>query len=275
LVAADGRAGADPARAARHRRLAARDEHPDVFVLSPAGTSLRREEEVSQLVVEASRTPVEGSRKVLVVDRFHAATPAAAAALLKPVEEPPGSVVWVLLAEQVLPEHVTIASRCARVDFGPVPDAEIARVLASEGLAAADRAPLVAAAAAGIEVLTYSIIYELLDEMEQMLVGRLAPTREETLVGVAQVRAIFRVPRLGAVAGCYVTEGRIAREARARVVRDGSVVYDGRVASLRRFKEDVSEVVAGYECGVGLERFRDVKEGDVIETYRIDEIAAT
>ncbi len=132
-----------------------------------------------------------------------------------------------------------------------------------------------AAAAAGIEVLTYSIIYELLDEMEQMLVGRLAPTREETLVGVAQVRAIFRVPRLGAVAGCYVTEGRIAREARARVVRDGSVVYDGRVASLRRFKEDVSEVVAGYECGVGLERFRDVKEGDVIETYRIDEIAAT
>ena len=132
-----------------------------------------------------------------------------------------------------------------------------------------------AAAAAGIEVLTYSIIYELLDDMEQMLVGRLAPTREETLVGVAQVRAIFRVPRLGAVAGCYVTEGNIARDARARLVRGGSVVYDGRVASLRRFKEDVREVVAGYECGVGLERFRDVKEGDVIETYRIDEIAAT
>ena len=132
-----------------------------------------------------------------------------------------------------------------------------------------------AAAAAGIEVLTYSIIYELLDEMEQMLVGRLAPTREETLVGVAEVRAIFRVPRLGAVAGCYVTEGNIVRDARARVVRGGSVVYDGRVASLRRFKEDVREVVAGYECGVGLERFRDVKEGDVIETYRIDEIAAT
>lgn len=132
-----------------------------------------------------------------------------------------------------------------------------------------------AAAASGIEVLTYSIIYELLDDMEQMLVGRLAPTREETLVGVAQVRAIFRVPRLGAVAGCYVTEGNIARDARARVVRGGSVVYDGRVASLRRFKEDVREVVAGYECGLGLERFRDVKEGDVIETYRIDEIAAT
>ena len=149
MVAAGGPAGSDPVREARHRRLAAREEHPDVFVLSPAGPSLRREEEVSQLIVEASRTPVESSRKVLVVDRFHAATPAAAAALLKPVEEPAGPVVWVLLAEQVLPEHVTIASRCARVDFGPVPDDEIAAVLASEGLVPADRAVLVAGAAAG------------------------------------------------------------------------------------------------------------------------------
>ena len=149
IVAADERAGAEPPRAGRHRRLAAREEHPDVFVLSPAGNSLRREEEVSQLIVEASRTPVEGARKVLVVDRFHTATAAAAAALLKPVEEPATSVVWVLLTEQVLPEHVTIASRCARVDFGPVPDDDVAAVLVSEGLADADRAALVAAAAAG------------------------------------------------------------------------------------------------------------------------------
>ena len=132
-----------------------------------------------------------------------------------------------------------------------------------------------AAAAVGVEVLTYSIIYELLDDIEQLLVGRLAPTIEETLVGVAEVRAIFRVPRLGAVAGCYVTEGRIMRDTKARVVRNGSVVYDGQLASLRRFQDDVREVVAGYECGIGLERFRDVKEGDVIETYRVDEIAAT
>ena len=149
IVAADRRAGSDPDRARRHRRLAGREEHPDIFVLSPAGNSLRLAEEVSQLIVEASRTPVEGSRKVLVVDRFHTATPAAAAALLKPVEEPAAPVVWVLLCEQVLPEHVTIASRCARVDFGPVPDDEVAAVLVSEGLASPDRAPLVAAAAAG------------------------------------------------------------------------------------------------------------------------------
>ena len=149
IVAADERAGDEPVRAQRHRRLAAREEHSDVFVLSPAGNSLRREEEVSQLIVEASRTPVEGTRKVLVVDRFHTATPAAAAALLKPVEEPVTSVVWVLLAEQVLPEHVTIASRCSQVDFVPVPDDEVAAVLVAEGLATADQAALVAAAAAG------------------------------------------------------------------------------------------------------------------------------
>jgi len=149
MVAADGHPGADPRRDGRHRRLASREEHPDIFVLSPTGASLRRAEEVSQLIVEASRTPVEGSRKVLVVDRFHTATPAAAAALLKPVEEPDSSVVWVLLAEQVLPEHVTIASRCFRVDFGPVPDDVIAAVLVSEGLVASDRADLVAAVAAG------------------------------------------------------------------------------------------------------------------------------
>ena len=149
LVAAGEQPGSDPLRDGRHRRLAGREEHPDIFVLSPAGTSLRRDAEVSQLIVEASRTPVEGARKVLVVDRFHTATPAAAAALLKPVEEPAGPVVWILTAEQVLPEHVTIASRCVRVDFVPVPDAEVAAVLVSEGLAGPDRAPLVAAAAAG------------------------------------------------------------------------------------------------------------------------------
>ena len=131
-----------------------------------------------------------------------------------------------------------------------------------------------AASASGVEVMTYSIIYELLDEIEMLLVGRLAPTQEERVLGTAEVRAIFTVPRLGAVAGCYVTEGVIPREARARLVRNGVVVYDGKVISLRRFKDDVGEVSAGYECGIGLERFRDIKEGDVIETYRIDEVAA-
>ena len=126
----------------------------------------------------------------------------------------------------------------------------------------------------GVEVRTYSVIYELLDEIEQMLVGRLAPVREERVLGAAEVRAVFRVPSLGSVAGCYVAEGSIPRDARARLLRSGIVVYEGRVASLRRYKEDVEEVAAGYECGVGLDRFRDIEIGDVIETYRIDEVAA-
>ena len=149
LAAADLRAARDAQRARRHRRLAAREEHPDMFVLDPSGNQLRRGAEVAALVAEASRVPVEGRRKVLVVNRFHTAHPAAAASLLKPVEEPSESTVWVLLTEQVLPEHVTIASRCLRVDFTAVADADVAAVLADEGLAAGQEASLAAAAAGG------------------------------------------------------------------------------------------------------------------------------
>jgi len=130
-----------------------------------------------------------------------------------------------------------------------------------------------AAEAAGVEVRTYRIIYELLDEIEQMLVGQLAPEEVEDLLGVAEVRATFRAPRLGFIAGCYVTEGEITRGAKIRLVRDGVVVYDGRVASLRRFKDDTRSVSAGFECGVGLENFRDIKEGDVLESYELREVA--
>jgi translation initiation factor IF-2 len=124
-----------------------------------------------------------------------------------------------------------------------------------------------------VEVRTYRIIYELLDEIEQMLVGQLAPEEVEDLLGVAEVRATFRAPRLGTIAGSYVTEGEISRGARVRLVRDGVVVYDGRIASLRRFKDDARSVAAGFECGIGLENFRDIKEGDVLESYQLREVA--
>ena len=130
-----------------------------------------------------------------------------------------------------------------------------------------------AAESAGVEVRTYRIIYELLDEIEQMLVGQLAPEEVEDLLGVAEVRATFRAPRLGTIAGSYVTEGEITRGAKIRLVRDGVVVYDGRVASLRRFKDDTRSVSAGFECGIGLENFRDIKEGDVLESYELREVA--
>jgi translation initiation factor IF-2 len=127
----------------------------------------------------------------------------------------------------------------------------------------------------GIEIRTYGIIYELLDELEAMLVGRLSPDQEEMVLGSAEVRALFKVPRAGTIAGCYVTEGVVQRGARARLLRAGVVVYEGRVDSLRRFKEDVREVASGFECGIGLENFNDVKEGDVIEVYEIREVART
>ncbi len=126
----------------------------------------------------------------------------------------------------------------------------------------------------GVEIRTYSVIYELLDEVEQMLVGKLAPERQEEILGTAEVRAIFRVPRAMA-AGCLVTEGKILQGARVRLYRNEVVVYTGSVASLRRFKQDVEEVPFGLECGIVLERFSDVKEGDLIEAYTVREIVPT
>ncbi len=138
-----------------------------------------------------------------------------------------------------------------------------------------DASARAAAKKAGIEIRTFAIIYELLDDIESLMVGELSPDEVETFLGVAQVRETFRSPRFGLIAGCYVTEGIINRNARARVVRDGVVVHDGNVSSLRRFKEDVQQVQTGYECGIGIANFRDVKEGDTIESYDVKEIART
>ncbi|NNF68243.1 MAG: translation initiation factor IF-2 [Acidimicrobiia bacterium] len=127
----------------------------------------------------------------------------------------------------------------------------------------------------GIDIRTFTIIYELLDDLESLLVGQLAPDEVESFLGVADVRATFRAPRYGTIAGSFVTEGEINRNARARLVRDGVVIYDGRIASLRRFKDDVATVATGFECGIGLENFRDIKEGDTIESYQVREVART
>jgi DNA polymerase-3 subunit delta' len=142
-------ADADPENAERHRRLATGEGHADIHVLNPAGNNLRREEEAEPLIVQASRSPVEGKRKVLIVNRFHTATPAAAASLLKTIEEPPATSIFVLLAEDVPPEHITIESRCTRVDFPPVSVDAIAAALVAEGIVGVDQAAIVAQAAAG------------------------------------------------------------------------------------------------------------------------------
>lgn len=123
-----------------------------------------------------------------------------------------------------------------------------------------------------IDVRTYRVIYQLLEELEAALVGMLKPEYEEVQTGLLEVKAVFRVPRLGAVAGALVKEGEINRKSQVRLVRDGSIIYEGAVASLRRFKDDVRSVSAGYECGVGLEDFQDIKEGDVIEVIEMREV---
>jgi translation initiation factor IF-2 len=126
---------------------------------------------------------------------------------------------------------------------------------------------------AGVDIRTYRIIYELLDDLEAMMVGQLAPEEVESVLGVAEVRALFRAPRFGTIAGSYVTEGEIARGAKVRLIRDGVVVHHGVIGSLRRFKDDVRTVAAGFECGIGLENYRDIKEGDVLEAYVVREVA--
>ncbi|MGZ4130917.1 MAG: EF-Tu/IF-2/RF-3 family GTPase [Actinomycetota bacterium] len=117
------------------------------------------------------------------------------------------------------------------------------------------------------------MIYDAIDDVRSALAGMLSPEQREAELGRAEVRATFRVPRLGVVAGCMVVDGTIVRNSRARVVRDGVVVYDGRIGSLRRFKDDVREVAEGYECGIAIENFQDVKEGDFIEAYEVREVA--
>jgi translation initiation factor IF-2 len=125
----------------------------------------------------------------------------------------------------------------------------------------------------GVDVRLYRVIYQAVDDIRQALSGLLTPGEEEVELGRAEVRATFRVPKLGLVAGCHVSKGVLTRNARARLVRDGTVVYDGKIGSLRRFKDDVREVQEGFECGAGLENFQDVKEGDVIEAYEVREVA--
>ena len=127
----------------------------------------------------------------------------------------------------------------------------------------------------GVDLRLYRVIYQLLDDIRQALSGMLAPFEQEIELGRAEVRQLFRVPRMGVIAGSMVTGGTITRGSLARLVRDGAIVYTGRVGSLRRFKDDAREVAEGFECGIGLENFQDVHEGDVIETYEIREVART
>ncbi len=126
--------------------------------------------------------------------------------------------------------------------------------------------------AEGVEIRTYEIIYKLLEDVESALIGMLEPEFEEVVTGDAEVREVFKVPRIGSVAGCMVQSGVITRGSKVRFLREGTIIWKGEISSLRRFKDDVREVAAGFECGVGLSDFQDLKGGDIIETYELREI---
>jgi translation initiation factor IF-2 len=126
-----------------------------------------------------------------------------------------------------------------------------------------------------VDIRLHSIIYKLEEEIRAAMIGMLEAIEREQITGTALIQEVFKVPRVGSVAGCRVTNGFIRRNSRARLIRDGVVAWEGNIGSLRRFKDDVGEVREGFECGIGLENFNDVKVGDQIEAYVIEKIAAT
>lgn len=150
------------------------------------------------------------------------------------------------------------ASRAMIIGFNVRPDAQVRRIAEAER----------------IDVRLYRVIYEALDDLGQLQKGMVAPKTREVVLGQADVRKTFSISRLGTIAGSYVTGGRIVRGAQARVIRDGVVVFEGRIASLRRFKDDAREVTDGFECGIGIERFNDIKEGDIIEAFEVQQVPA-
>jgi len=126
-----------------------------------------------------------------------------------------------------------------------------------------------------VEIRPYRVIYDLTNDIEQALVGMLRPVEQEETLGEAQVRALFKVSRLGTIAGCMVTSGVIRRGGRIRVVRDGTVIQESTISQLKRFKDDAREVSEGFECGILLDGFNDVKEGDVLECYVTRQVERT
>jgi translation initiation factor IF-2 len=126
-----------------------------------------------------------------------------------------------------------------------------------------------------VEIRLHTVIYEIADELRKAMTGLLEPTYKEVTQGRAEVRELFKVPKAGMVAGSHVVDGTIRRNDSARVLRDNVVVHEGKIASLRRFKDDVAEVRTGFDCGIRLDRFQDLKPGDVIETYAREEVAPT
>jgi translation initiation factor IF-2 len=163
---------------------------------------------------------------------------------------------------------------------GAITESDVNLALASKAViigfnTRADVAARKAAQASGIDVRYYNIIYDAVDEVKAALSGMLAPTRKENVLGLVEVRQVFKISKVGAVAGCYVLDGLVRRNALVRVLRDNVVVHTGEIDSLKRFKDDVREVKASFECGMSVKGYNDLKVGDQFEIYEVQEVART
>jgi translation initiation factor IF-2 len=177
-------------------------------------------------------------------------------------------------------KHPEVAVNVIHTGIGAITESDIMLASASNAIVAGFNVRPNAEARAlaereGVDLRTYRVIYQLTEDIQQALVGMLAPEQVEDSLGEAEVRALFRASRLGVIAGCYVTRGVIRRNSQIRVVREGAVIYETTIGSLKRFKDDVREVQEGFECGILLDNFNDVKEGDVLEAYETREVERT
>ncbi|MBQ7830411.1 MAG: translation initiation factor IF-2 [Clostridia bacterium] len=185
-------------------------------------------------------------------------------------------------AEAVKASLVKLANEEVRVNVihsavGGITEGDVTFAAASNAIIVGfnvrpDKAALDSAERQGVDMRMYRVIYQCIEEIEAAMKGMLAPKFRENLLGHAEVRQTIHVPNVGTIAGSYILDGKIARNAQIRVVRDGVVIFEDKISSLKRFKDDAKEVAQGYECGVGLERFNDIKEGDILEAFVMEEI---
>jgi translation initiation factor IF-2 len=249
----------------------------EVFEVMPDERTARAEaaERSSALRVEAAQ---EDGGKVVSLDDFFAQAQKGAVKQLNLIlkTDVQGSIEPIVNSLQGL-ESEGLKVKMLRHTTGNISESDVMLAVASQAIivgfrVAIDPVAQRAADTEGVDIRLYDIIYKLVEDVEDALKGLLDPVYEDAVIGHADVRAVFRLPQRRSVAGCYVTDGVVARNALARVTRAGEVIYDGRVNSLKHFKDDVSELKAGFECGIGLEGFSDIQEGDVIEMYRKERV---
>jgi translation initiation factor IF-2 len=191
-----------------------------------------------------------------------------------------GGSVEAAVSELAKIEHPEVRVSVIHQGVGPITEGDIMLAATSNALVVGFNVRPNAEARAlaereGVDIRTYRVIYQLTEDIEQALVGMLSAVQTEEVIGEAEVRALFKVSRLGTIAGCMVTSGVVRRNSQVRVIRDGTVIYDTTIAQLKRFKEDAREVAEGFECGILLDGFNDVKEGDVLEAYETREVERT